>query len=99
MTATKTRMLNIGDKVQYHGNTWGRGPSADRILYCHDGDIAEVVEFHEAVRGTGLTVAYDSEGEPIKDTGWPAYVVVRLANGLTAAIEGVHLQTGEWTRV
>lgn len=101
MATTRTRMLNIGDKVQYHGSTWGRGPDADHLLYCEDGDIAEVFEFHEAQPAIrGWVISRDEEtGEPIYDEGIRAWVSVRFPNGLTAAVDGDGLQRGRWSRV
>lgn len=91
-------MLKVGDLVQYHGSEWGLGPKPSEILYCYDGDIAEVVERHEAVPAiAGWIIDYDDEtGEPIYDEGIRAYVLVRLPNGLKAAIDGTDLERGRW---
>lgn len=88
----------VGTRLRYLGTRFGRGPSPEALLYANAGDVARVIKEHGAIPGTGILLRRGSDGDPVYDTGIPAWRVAQFENGLCVALVAESLDGWEVLR-
>lgn len=92
---TTAKLPGVGMRLRYLGTRFGMGSERNLLRYADPGDIATVVAKHAAIPGTGILLRRTSDGDPLYDTGIPAWIVAQFENGLRVAVDAESLSTWE----